>query len=515
MTTELDRQNGRAASGHWDQPTADPGAAASTAGEPGRTSGSHARRRGSLLRRTPAWPLIALLVGYPLWWALGIADYMFILLAIPMAVRLYSWRAQGRRLLRLPPGFSLWLLFLICMLAGAATLGLTAPGTIASPVGNRIIAFGDRGASYLAVTVLLVFAGNLTERELPRRRLAWLLGLVGIYAIIGGFAAIIAPTFEFTSPLALVMPKHFQNNTLVQSMLHPALSQVQGVLGQAEGRPKAPFDYTDSWGESLTILLPWLLVAWWTTRRQRRKAIVVAALALIPLIYSLDRGVWIGMAVSVIYLAVRFAARGRLGPLAAIGSGLAVIGIVILVSPLHGLISARLTSEQNSNSIRASLNTLALRDARASPLIGYGGERHQQGSSASIAVGPTAACSACGQSEAGSTGQLWLLLVSDGFLGAAFYFSFFAYGIWRYRRDMTPYGLAGVLVLLLSFVYMFTYEAVVAPLAFTMLAYALLWRNDIALRSPDPDQSPRSIEEAAATGPHGSRRRAATTRALT
>jgi hypothetical protein len=518
MTTELDRQNGRAASGHWDQPAAaDPGAAAGTAGEPGRTSGSHARRRGSLLRRTPAWPLIALLVGYPLWWALGIADYMFILLAIPMAVRLYSWRAQGRRLLRLPPGFSLWLLFLICMLAGAATLGLTAPGTIASPVGNRIIAFGDRGASYLAVTVLLVFAGNLTERELPRRRLAWLLGLVGIYAIIGGFAGIIAPTFAFTSPLALVMPKTFQNNTLVQSMLHPALTQVQGVLGQAEGRPKAPFDYTDSWGESLTILLPWLLVAWWTTRRQRRKAVVVAALALIPLIYSLDRGVWIGMAVSVIYLAVRFAARGRLGPLAAIGSGLAVLGIVILISPLHGLISARLTSEQNSNSIRASLNTLALRDARASPLIGYGGERHQQGSSASIAVGPTAACSACGQSEAGSTGQLWLLLVSDGFLGAAFYFSFFAYGIWRYRRDMTPYGLAGVLVLLLSFVYMFTYEAVVAPLAFTMLAYALLWRNDIALRNPepDPDQGPESIEEAAATGPHGSRRRAATTRALT
>ena len=33
---------------------------------------------------------------------------------------------------------------------------------------------------------------------------------------------------------------------------------------------------------------------------------------------------------------------------------------------------------------------------------------------------------------------------------------------------------------------MFTYVAIVAPLAFTMLAYALLWRNDIQLRNTDP-----------------------------
>ena len=72
------------------------------------------------------------------------------------------------------------MLFLICMLAGAATLSLAAPGTIASPVGNRIISFADRGASYLAVTVLLLFAGNLTRRELSRQRLAWLLGLAQV-----------------------------------------------------------------------------------------------------------------------------------------------------------------------------------------------------------------------------------------------------------------------------------------------------------------------------------------------
>ena len=234
----------------------------------------------------------------------------------------------------------------------------------------------------------------------------------------------------------------------------------------------------------------------------------MVALALVPLVYSLDRGAWIGVVVSAVYLAVRFAARGRIGLLSAVGSGLALGAIVIALSPLHGLIAARLTSDNNSNTIRSSLSALAVQDARASPLIGYGDERHQQGSAASIAIGPTADCGSCGQSEVGSTGQFWLLLVSDGFLGTALYLSFFAYGMWRYRRDMTPYGLAGILVLLLGFVYMFTYEAVVAPLAFTMLAYAMLWRNDIQLRSPDP------AELAAGSSPGGRPARATAPRAL-
>ena len=246
-------------------------------------------------------------------------------------------------------------------------------------------------------------------------------------------------------------------------------------------------------------------------------ALAIVALALVPLIYSLDRGVWIGIAVLRALPGRPLRGPGQTRPAQHDLRGLALVGVVIVVTPLHSLISGRLSSEQNSNSIRSTLNALAVRDAIASPLIGYGDERHQQGSPSSIAVGPTANCITCGQAGVGSTGQLWLLLVSSGFLGTILYLSFFGYGIWRYRRDRTPYGLAGVLVLLLSFVYMFTYEAVVAPLAFTMLAYALLWRNDIQLRSPDPEPEPEQAALTAGTGPRGSRSRSrtATSRALT
>jgi O-antigen/teichoic acid export membrane protein len=439
-------------------------------------AGRPVSRRKQWLDSHPAWPLAALLAGYPLWWALGIADLMFIFLAIPMAARLYACHAHGRRL-RVPPGFNIWLLFLVVTLAGCATLSLTAPGTVASPLSSRMLSYGDRSATYLGVTVLLLFAGNLAEHECSRRRLAWLLGLVGIYAVVGGLAGVVDPSLQFTSPLAYILPHSATHNTLIQSWLHPGLSQIQGILGSSKGRPKAPFDYTNAWGDCVSILLPWLLVAWWDTRQKRRLALGITALAIVPLLYSLDRGVWIGLLFSVCYLAIRLAARGKLALFGVVCAGFAVVSLLVVATPLHNIVTGRL-QHQNSNSIRLTLDELSVRDALAAPLIGYGDTRHMQGGPQSITVGPTTDCITCGQLEVGSTGQLWLLLVSDGLAGTVLYFGFFAYGIWRYRRDITPYGVAGVLVLLLSFVFMIAYQAVSAPLAFTMLAYALLWRND-------------------------------------
>jgi O-antigen/teichoic acid export membrane protein len=460
--------------------------------------GGHHRvsRRKQWLARHPAWPLVALLAGYPVWWALGVGDLMFIFLAIPMAVRLYVWHVNARRV-RVPPGFAIWLLFLVVMLAGLATLSLTAPGTAVSSVSSRFLSYGDRSASYFGVTVLLLFAGNLTEHECSRRRLAWLLGLVGIFAVIGGLGGVVDSRLQFTSPLVYVLPHSFTQNTLIQSWMHPGLSQIQSVLGSAAGRPKAPFNYTNTWGNCLTILLPWLLVAWSETRRKRWMALLVVTFAIVPIVYSLDRGVWIGLAFSVCYLAIRLAARGKFALLGTMCAGFAVVGLLFFATPLHNVVSQRL-QHQNSNSIRSTLDELSVKDGLAAPLIGYGDTRHMQGSPQSIAVGPSSSCITCGQLTVGSTGQLWLLLVTTGFAGTVFYLGFFAYGIWRYRRDKSTYGTAGVLVLLLSFVYMFSYVAVVAPLGITMLAYALLWRNDRWMRSGKAAAD--SVDSAESTG---------------
>jgi hypothetical protein len=440
-------------------------------------------RRRQWFAEHPAWPVTALLAGYLVWWALGLADESVIVLAVPMILRMRSWHRAGRRI-AVPPAFGLWLLFLVCTVAGAVTLGLAAPDTVVSSTSNRLLSYLVRTLTYGALTVILLYAGNLTESELPRRRLAWQLGLVGIYAVLGGLGGVVTPSFQFTSPLAYLLPHSLQSNTLVAANLHPAFSQVTNVLGVTEGRPKAPFDYTNAWGDSLSILLPWLLVAWWSygTRRQRKVALAMVVVALIPLIYSLNRGVWLGVGLAVVYVGVRLAARGKIIPLGLLCAALALGGIAIVATPLQGLITSRLQHQQ-SNAIRASLSVAAINDANAAPLIGYGDTRHEQGTASSIALGPTKNCPLCGQYEVGSNGQLYLLLICSGWLGAVLFFGFFAYLCWRYRRDKTPYGMAGVLVIGLSFVYMFTYPSVAAPLEFTMLAAALLWRNDQWMRA--------------------------------
>jgi hypothetical protein len=58
------------------------------------------------------------------------------------------------------------------------------------------------------------------------------------------------------------------------------------------GRPSAPFAYTNEWGNCLALLLPWLIARWWFkgTRRQRMIALAAVVLAIVPIIYSLDRG---------------------------------------------------------------------------------------------------------------------------------------------------------------------------------------------------------------------------------
>jgi hypothetical protein len=491
MTTEL--RPGRAS-------RAGRGGAAPAAAEPASPaawSRAGHRRPGW----APAWPVTAFLLLYPLWWALGLADYMVIILLVPMALRLYTWRGTGRRVV-VPPGFALWLLFLLCTAVSVLTLSLSAPDTIDSSVANRALSFADRGATYLGLTVLLIYVGNLTEEELPRRRLAWLLGLVAIFAVVGGAAALAFPHFQFRSPLYFLLPHSFRSNLAIATAMHPGLAQAQSIVQAGGGRPKAPFDFTNTWGNCLSLLLPFLVAGWWAlgTRRQRVIAAAALVVAIGPVAYSLNRAMWAGLALSAAYLALRMAARGKLAPLAGMIGAAAVLGIVLAATPLSAVVSQRLANGQ-SDQIRSGLSTMAIRDAVASPVLGYGDTRREVGSPTSIAVGPTPDCPACGQAPVGSNGQLWLLLICVGFPGTLFYAGFFAYAGWRYRRDRTPFGLAGVLVLLLSFVYMTAYVAVGPPLAFTMLAVALLWKNDRHLRAAAPRPGARARLQRPGAGP--------------
>jgi hypothetical protein len=431
-----------------------------------------------VVRVPTAWPLVVLLAGYPVWWALGLTTFAFIGAAIPMAAQLVR-----RRRLRLPPGFGLWALLLLWVVLGAIVLGETAPGTMPPAGAGKIAAYALRVLQYVSITVVMLWVGTMWEREVPRRLVVSLLGVLFLWTIAGGLLGALYPHASFATPLSYVLPQSLLDNAFVGRNTTVRFAQVHEVLGGIS-RPAAPYLYTNTWGYCYSLLLPWFVVGWLIRTSVPRKvfAVTVIAVSLFPVVYSLNRGLWIGLGLSAAYLVVRFAMQGRTVLVAAVALAVLLLGAVLLLSPLRTVVGDRL-GNPHSNETRNYQNGIAFRAALSSPVLGYGGTRQTVGNDRSIAAGATATCPQCGNRDVGSTGQLWNLLLQNGFVGAFCYIAFFAYIAWRYRWDATPIGVAGGLSVLLPLFYMLVYPAIGMPLTLSFVAIGLLWRNDLARRA--------------------------------
>jgi hypothetical protein len=443
---------------------------------------ARSRALGTPAARTtlPAWPVAGLLLLYPLWWALGLGVLIFPLMAVPMAWYLVRGQATGRPV-RLPPGFALWMLFLAVVVIGIGALGSEPVGAVPEPASGRLLGAGYRLGQYLALTVMLLYAGNLTEAELPKRRLVRLLSWMFVVTVGGGILGMVAGNFEFTSPVEMLLSSDVREKGFVQSLVHPYAAQIHDILGDHRPRPAAPWGYTNTWGNNFCLLVVWFCAAAFSTATRRRtKLIAVATLAVsvAPVIVSLNRGLWIGLGVAAGYAAARLAFAGRRWVIGALVAALLALGLALAVTPLGDVVTARLDNGK-SNGVRSFLVERALDGAAESPLIGFGSTRDTIGGRHSITVGESYDCERCGNFTIGGNGQFWQLLFAHGLLGTLGYLGFFGYGIWRFRRDRGPIGIAGSTALIGTFAAMLWYNALVTPLAFMFLAYALLWRNAV------------------------------------
>jgi hypothetical protein len=425
----------------------------------------------------PAWPITALLALYPLWWALGLGVLIFPILAVPMLVLLLRRRTAGRPI-RLPPGFVWWMLFLAAVVVSIAALGADPPGTVAEHGSDRLLPALYKLGMYVALTLLLVYAGNLTEAEMPRRRLIRLLGWLFVVTVAGGLLGVVAGGFQFTAPVEWLLPAGVRNRGFVQSLVHPYAAQIMDLVGSARPRPAAPWGYTNTWGNNFCLLVCWLVVAAWPGGPGKRLlAVLCLGVSVVPAVLSLNRGLWIGLALLLAYVAARYVLAGRVWILGVVAVAAAALSVALIASPLGDVVNARLDNGK-SNGVRSFLVDRALDGFVDSPVIGYGGTRNTLGGRQSITVGESAGCERCGNFTVGGNGQLWQLLYSHGAAGTAGYLGFFAYGLWRFRRDRSAVGIAGSAAIVTSFAAMLWYNALVTPLAFLFLAYALLWRND-------------------------------------
>ncbi|WP_328709150.1 hypothetical protein [Microbispora hainanensis] len=414
-----------------------------------------------------AWPIAAYLLGYPVWWALGLGGLSVVVLAVPMAVLL--WR---RRPIRAPKGFGLWALLLTGYLISALTLAETPDGTYGELAAGRVIGYLMRLAVYVSLLIMVLYLGNLTHDELPQRTLVRWLGVLFLTAVGGGLLGVFAPGFAFTSPLEMVLPPAIGGHPFVANLIHPTAAQIQHVLGHAAPRPEAPFEWSNAWGADVSVLVIWFVVGWWTYGGPYRRVVAVLALAAaaVPVVYSLNRGLWIGLGISAAYVMIRGAR-----PLLA-GAVAAVAAAAFLLSPLSTIVAQRLDNPQ-SNGIRAFTVATTIRVAATSPVIGYGNTRTAYGSHRTVTTGRSPWCTECGHPPLGSDGQLWLLMISQGFTGALLYVAFFAGAVRRYWADRTPIGKAGTLVMILVLLYMVVYDGLISALTLYLISFALLWRN--------------------------------------
>jgi hypothetical protein len=451
--------------------------AAPAVAETGRTGGpAHGSSKPVDL---PAWPVASILALYPLWWALGLGVLIFAVMAVPMLFLLLRRRAAGRSL-HLPPGFFWWALFLIALVISIGALGADPPGTIAEHATGRLPAVSYKLVMYFALTVLMIYAGNLTEAELPRKRLVKLLGWLFVVTVAGGLLGMVAGNFQFTSPVEMLLPGHIRGKGFVQSLVHPYAAQIMDLVGEDKPRPAAPWGYTNTWGNNFCLLAGWLVVAAWQSRKRSAKfwAVICLLVSIVPAVVSLNRGLWIGIGVLVVYVAIRYVLAGKLWIIGAVVVAAAMLTIALVATPLGTVVSARLDNGK-SNGVRSFLIDRALDGFTGSPVIGYGGTRNTAGGRNSITVGESAGCERCGNFTVGGNGQLWQLLYAHGAVGTTGYLGFFLYGLWRFRKDRSAIGVAASAALVTSFSAMLWYNSLVTPLAFMVLAFALLWRNSL------------------------------------
>lgn len=395
------------------------------------------------------WPLYALLVGFPVWWLLGLAEFIWMLMAIPMLVSL-AMRGD----VRAPRGFGIWLLFLGWMLISVTQLDQP----------SRLLSFSYRAAAYLSAGVVFLYVYNLPRQLVPIRSIVMALVAFWLVVVAGGLLGLLVPQGRLTTPLGLLLPPSVANNPFVVDMVHPPFAQVHDFVGYPVPRPTAPFVYTNAWGGNIALLTPIAIAAIGVAMSNlRRNAIRLALLvSLVPIVFSLDRGVWISLGAGLVYMAVRIAIRGRVRALAGLVALMTVIGALVVFTPLMQLIQDRIANP-HSNERRASLTEQAAKGAMQSPVFGYGGPRPSAENTDAPPVG--------------THGQAWLVLYSHGVPGLVLFAGWLAWAVWSTARAPTGVPLWLHVVVVVGCLQLPYYGLLPAQLHLMMIAAALVWRE--------------------------------------
>jgi hypothetical protein len=120
---------------------------------------------------------------------------------------------------------------------------------------------------------------------------------------------------------------------------------------------------------------------------------------------------------------------------------------------------------------------IAIEGAKESPYVGWGSTRPALGSDRTIVAGPSPVCPQCGTPSIGTHGQLWLVLFTQGFIGAGLFIAFLLASLWRYGRTPDAYAVAASIGIILLLVQSTIYNQLPLTLWLAMLGIAIAWRS--------------------------------------
>ena len=440
------------------------------------------RRRYPALLLPYGWPIYLICYGFPVLWLLGLAEFIWPIVGLAMLISL----TMQRKSIRVPKGFAIYALFLMWVVVSA--IGLHGGGTTTGSTADKIVGFIYRFCLYCSAPIFGLYIFNAPKRLLPNKAVVQAMVVFWLVVVGGGFLGLALPHLQITTVMAKLIPKHFQGNSFVSNLVHPKTAQIQSFLGFPVPRPAAPFVFTNDWGGNYALLVPFLLAAWINNERIGRNPIVRLAipLSLIPVIVSLNRTLWASLALIAIYGAIRFGARRQV---MTVIRGAFVVGLLggmlVFLSPIHTLIADRL-AHPHSNQGRANLYNQSIGLAMQKPLLGWGGP--QQSAVTDVKS------SAYKHPDAGTQGQFWTILVSNGMPATALFFGYLIFATWQTRRSRSSLGLWCHIVVLVAIFQSPFYGLLASQLHIVFIAIALALR-DVCEPDPEPVRTPVSATE--------------------
>jgi hypothetical protein len=449
------------------------------------------RRRAGLVRGRldEFWPLTVYFYLFPLWWVLGLAHLILFILAVPML-----WQLTTLRSPRAPQGFGLYALFLVWMMLSVTTLHVRAPDTAVNNGIGPILGFSFRAAWYFSLAIAALYTLNAARDRLTAVRVVRMLAFMFVVTVAGGYAGILFPNVDFPSLLELFLPHQVTQQELWSSLFHPRISLQSDILGYSKPRITAPYAFPNTWGNAFGVLLPFFLLGWFGKGAGWRAylAPVILASSVLPVVDSLNRGLWVGLGISFAWVVLHQIYTGHLRALFA-GLVLAVIGLTVLsTTPLGTTIALRIANPHSNERRQNTALTVISDTAHTSPLLGFGSTREMIGNFTSLSGGGSAKCFQCAAPPLGTQGFMWGLIFMTGFVGAALFIGFLVRHLLLNAGRAGPLALTTSTTLIACLFYFLFYDSLDFPLLVVFVALGLSAREHApaSLHTADLEAAP-------------------------